>query len=73
MFDIIIIGGGISGLHTYYKLIQQNKYNKILLLEKNDYFGGRILQIQKTSIIPTIHSQQELLVSTKITHKLYNY
>jgi len=47
MFDIIIIGGGISGLHTYYKLIQQNKYNKILLLEKNDYFGGRILQIQK--------------------------
>ena len=44
MHDIIIIGGGISGLFTYYSL--KKKYNDInvVLLEKNDYFGGRIYQ-----------------------------
>lgn len=44
MYDIVIIGGGISGLYTYMKLSKMNKY-KILLLEKNNYFGGRILEI----------------------------
>jgi monoamine oxidase len=44
MHDIIIIGGGISGLYAYYSL--KKKYNDInvVLLEKNDYFGGRIYQ-----------------------------
>ena len=40
-YDIIIIGGGISGLYNYYHLINTN--NKVILFEKNDYFGGRIL------------------------------
>ena len=39
MYDIIIIGGGISGLYLAYKL--QKKF-KILLLEKSNYLGGRI-------------------------------
>ncbi len=42
MFDIIIIGGGISGLYNYFKLINTNK--TICLLEKNNYYGGRIYQ-----------------------------
>lgn len=44
IFDIIIIGGGISGLYNYTKLIDKNK--KTILLEKNDYYGGRIFQIE---------------------------
>lgn len=40
-YDIIIIGGGISGLYIYYQLIKTNK--KVILFEKNNYFGGRIL------------------------------
>lgn len=40
-YDIIIIGGGISGLYIYYHLIKTNK--KVILFEKNNYFGGRIL------------------------------
>ena len=43
--DLVIIGGGISGLYTLYKIIQKNKNKKklnISLYEKNDYFGGRI-------------------------------
>ena len=38
MYDVIIIGGGISGLYTAYKLYK--KYN-ILLIERNKVLGGR--------------------------------
>ena len=47
-YDIIIIGGGISGLNILYQL-DKLKYNKkILLLEKNNYFGGRMKTFRKT-------------------------
>ena len=42
MYDYVIVGGGISGLYMYMNLLQKT-YN-ICLLEKNDYFGGRIKQ-----------------------------
>ena len=45
MYDFIIIGGGISGL---YMATQLRKNNHIMLLEKNDYFGGRIYQHEET-------------------------
>lgn len=38
MYDVIIIGGGIAGLYTAYKLCE--KYN-ILLIERNKVLGGR--------------------------------
>lgn len=47
-YDVIIIGGGISGLYTAYNLLKKhktknNKNNlKLLLVESNDYLGGRI-------------------------------
>ena len=47
MYDIVIIGGGIAGLNTYFQLLQKHKQEKILLLERNNYFGGRILQMQE--------------------------
>jgi len=40
--DIIIIGGGISGLFLAYNLIQDNKYNDILIVESSSELGGRI-------------------------------
>ncbi len=39
-FDYIIIGSGIAGLHTAYRLNQQGK--KVLVLEKESYVGGRM-------------------------------
>ena len=36
-----IVGAGISGLFCAYKLIQKGERN-IIILEKNDYLGGRI-------------------------------
>jgi monoamine oxidase len=43
MNDIIIIGGGISGLYCFYELEKKYKNLKISLFEKNNYFGGRFL------------------------------
>ena len=39
MQDIIIIGGGISGL---YCALNINKNKNVILFEKNNYLGGRI-------------------------------
>ena len=44
MFDIVIIGGGVSGLYTHY-LFEKNTDKKVLLLEGSNRFGGRIYQI----------------------------
>jgi protoporphyrinogen oxidase len=41
IYDVIIIGGGISGLNSAYKLIKKNPTLKILIIEKNK-LGGRI-------------------------------
>ena len=42
VYDLVIIGGGISGLYTLYKLGKKYPRLKILLLESNDRYGGRI-------------------------------
>lgn len=47
MNDIVIIGGGIAGLYSYYKLQHQHKHLKIKLFEKENYFGGRIFTVKK--------------------------
>ena len=41
-YDIVIIGGGISGIYTMYNLIKKYPKLKVLLLEKNSRYGGRI-------------------------------
>ena len=51
MYDTVIVGGGISGLYTYMRLIDEQIKTKsrenILLVEQNEYFGGRILQVNE--------------------------
>jgi hypothetical protein len=42
IYDAIVIGGGISGLYIVYKISKKNPYWKVLLLEKNEMFGGRV-------------------------------
>lgn len=46
-FDIIILGGGIAGLYTSYKLQKSNKSLKILILEGKPYLGGRMKTISR--------------------------
>ena len=47
-YDIIIIGGGISGLFLAYKL--SNTHHKTILIESSDSLGGRIQTIQKDGV-----------------------
>jgi len=45
-YDTIIIGAGLAGLSSAYEL----KDKKVLMLEKNDYLGGRILTKKKNGV-----------------------
>lgn len=45
IYDFILIGSGISSLNLALKIKQ-----KILIIEKNDYFGGRIRTIYKNKL-----------------------
>ena len=45
-YDVIIIGGGISGLVTAYKLAQTDQSN-ILLIESTNRLGGRLYTLHK--------------------------
>ena len=45
-YDYIILGGGIAGLYTIYKLSNQYPNKTFLLLEKTDRFGGRVHSVQ---------------------------
>lgn len=47
LYDIIIIGGGISGLYSAYNLLKKKPLLKILILERNNYLGGRIKTFNK--------------------------
>ena len=40
--DIVIIGGGIAGIYSMYNLQKIYPKLKVLLLESNDRFGGRV-------------------------------
>ncbi|MBN8568410.1 MAG: NAD(P)-binding protein [Ignavibacteria bacterium] len=41
--DIAIIGGGIAGLYSSYRLLEETKNCKLKLFEKSANLGGRIL------------------------------
>lgn len=47
-YDVVIIGGGIAGIYTMYNLKKKYPKLKVLLLEKEDRFGGRVYTYTKT-------------------------
>lgn len=47
MKDVVIIGAGISGLYTCYKALHNKVPKKnYIIIDKNDYIGGRIKSIE---------------------------
>ena len=46
-YDVIIIGGGIAGVYTMYNLKKNYPDLKVLLLEKENRFGGRVYSFHK--------------------------
>jgi hypothetical protein len=84
MYDYIIIGGGISGLYMNSLLVCTNslpvctnsKKYKTLLLEKNNYLGGRALEtkfhneyIKHGAGIASLHNTQLLSLLKKLKIK----
>ena len=57
-YDIIIIGGGIAGLFTAYKL--RDTGLRIILLESSNRLGGRIHTVTKNNI--SFHDTRENLM-----------
>jgi len=47
IYDYIIVGAGIAGLYTGLKLLKAHPSKKILILEKYNYNGGRIVTYRK--------------------------
>ena len=45
-YDYIILGGGIAGLYTLYKLSKKYPTKSFILLEKSERFGGRVHSVQ---------------------------
>lgn len=43
--DVVIVGGGIAGVHTAYQLGMRGKKNTVCLFEKEARLGGRILDM----------------------------
>ena len=42
IYDLIIVGGGVSGLYVNYNFLKSNKNKKTLLIESKSDLGGRI-------------------------------
>jgi len=42
IYDVVIVGGGISGLYTAYRLLSSRPTLRVLLLEKSHQLGGRV-------------------------------
>jgi monoamine oxidase len=44
-YENIVIGAGLAGLNTCYQIKKLNKNSKTLLIEKEEYLGGRIQSV----------------------------
>ena len=55
VYDCIVVGSGLSGLQTAKSLISEHKLDpkNVLVLEAQDYFGGRVRQV--SDFIPGVH------------------
>jgi len=61
MYDIIVIGSGITAIYLCYQITKLHPQFKILVIEKNNYYGGRILTNQENCefgamrFFPSVH------------------
>ena len=51
MYDYLIVGAGISGLYTAYRLCKKYPQAKICILEATSYIGGRLHSIKYDGLI----------------------
>lgn len=48
--DIAIVGGGVSGVYSAWRLQQHYPQSKIAVFEASDHIGGRLLSVRPPDI-----------------------
>jgi monoamine oxidase len=52
--DVIIVGAGIAGLHCARRLLEEKPHLNVLMLEKYNYIGGRVVTFRPKEF-PEVH------------------
>lgn len=48
VYDYIIIGAGLAGLHCARRLLEEKPHLNVIILEKYNYIGGRVTTFRRT-------------------------
>jgi protoporphyrinogen oxidase len=48
--DVAIIGGGVSGIYSAWRLRKADPKRKVILFEASDHVGGRLLSVQPPDV-----------------------
>ena len=70
LYDIIIIGGGPSGMMAAYSALKENKKQKIALLEKNNKLGNKLLLTGggRCNITNTLNIKEQIKLYSNKNH-----
>ncbi|MEM7333908.1 MAG: NAD(P)/FAD-dependent oxidoreductase [Chloroflexota bacterium] len=49
-YDVIIIGGGVSGVYSAWRLLSEKKAKKVAIFEADNHIGGRLLSVTPPNI-----------------------
>src|ERR1700760_4265352 len=50
IFDVAIIGGGVSGVYSAWRLLTQGRMRRVAVFEADDHIGGRLLSVTPPGI-----------------------
>ena len=50
LFDVVVVGGGVSGVYSAWRILAKNPQKKVLVVEASDHIGGRLLSVKPPGI-----------------------
>ncbi len=73
--DVAVVGGGVSGLYTAWRLLASGRYPKVGVFEMSQRFGGRLLTLtppETTSLRAELGGMRFLTSQRLVTHIVKN-